>query len=200
MSEAGVGERGSAAPAADSGDGPPDGRVLLALARAALEEALGGRPAATPEQAWLERPGACFVTLKLDGRLRGCIGSMTPRRPLAEDVRENACAAALRDPRFPPVTASELPRLRLELSLLSPLEEIDCAGEEELTALLRPGVDGLLLEHGSHRGTFLPAVWESLRTPAEFVCRLKVKAGLPEDFWAPQMRIWRYTVRSWKEG
>ncbi len=175
------------------------GAVLLALARAALEEALGGKPSAPAEPAWLAEPGASFVTLELDGELCGCIGSIQAYRPLAEDVRTNALGAAFRDPRFPPLAADQLPRLRISVSVLSPLEPVEWSDEADLVRRLRPGVDGLVLEHDGHRGTFLPAVWRQLPAAAEFLRQLKRKAGLAVDFWAPDVRVSRYTVDSWSE-
>lgn len=184
--------------AGDESDGR--GRALLALARAALAEELAGeRPAEPPPAEWLERPGACFVTLEVDGELRGCIGSIDAYRPLAEDVRANALAAALRDPRFRSLGSAELASLRISVSLLSPLEPLSFAGEADLVRQLRPGRDGLVLEHGDRRGTFLPAVWRHFPEPAEFVTQLKRKAGLAADFWAPDVAVWRYTTESWSE-
>lgn len=176
------------------------GVVLLALARAALIEAFGGEPARPPEAAWLNAPGATFVTLKIDGELRGCIGTLEAYRPLAEDVQGNALAAAFRDPRFPGLEAAELARVRLHVSLLSELEPLTCSGEDDLLRRLRPGVDGLVLEHDGHRGTFLPAVWRQLPGPEEFLRQLKRKAGLPPEFWSSGVRISRYTVDGWAEA
>jgi AmmeMemoRadiSam system protein A len=175
------------------------GETLLALARSSLEEALKGEPASPPDAEWLEQPGACFVTLKQEGRLRGCIGSIHVHRTLAEDVGENARAAALRDPRFPTLTAEELDRVSIEVSLLSPLEALDFSSEEELLAQIRPAIDGLVLESQQYRGTFLPAVWESLPQPADFLRQLKRKAGLDGDFWSPEVKVWRFTVDHWSE-
>lgn len=175
------------------------GAVLLALARGALEEALGGGSPPPAEPAWLAEPAASFVTLELDGELCGCIGSIEAYRPLAEDVRVNALGAAFRDPRFPPLEASQLPRLRISVSVLSALEPVEWSDEADLAGRLRPGVDGLVLEHDGHRGTFLPAVWEQLPRPEDFLRQLKRKAGLPPGFWAPDVRISRYTVESWSE-
>ena len=176
------------------------GAVLLRLARAALGEALGAEPEPPPEPDWLERPGACFVTLRIDGELCGCIGSLEAYRPLADDLRANALAAAFRDPRFPPLEAGQLPRVSIEVSLLSELEPVPFRDEADLLARLRPGVDGLVLEHDGHRGTFLPAVWRQLPRPEQFLEHLKLKAGLPPEFWAADVRISRYTVDSWSES
>jgi AmmeMemoRadiSam system protein A len=175
------------------------GETLLALARSSLNEALRGEAFDPPEAGWLDQPGACFVTLKQEGRLRGCIGSIHVHRTLAEDVRENARAAALRDPRFSPLTEDELVHTSIEVSLLSPLEAVGFSSEEELLAQIRPAIDGLVLEYGEYRGTFLPAVWENLPRPADFLRQLKRKAGLETDFWSPEMKVWRFTVDHWSE-
>jgi AmmeMemoRadiSam system protein A len=175
------------------------GAVLLALVRGALEEALGGEVSPPAEPAWLAEPGASFVTLKLEGELCGCIGSIQAYRPLAEDVRANALGAAFRDPRFQPLQADQLPRLRISVSVLSALEPVEWSDEADLLRRLRPGVDGLVLEHDGHRGTFLPAVWRQLPAPGDFLRQLKRKAGLAPDFWAPDVRVSRYTVESWTE-
>jgi len=171
--------------------------TLLELARAALRAAFDGRtlrldPATLP--ALLAAPGAAFVTLERQGELRGCIGSLERRRPLAEDVCENACAAAFRDPRFAPLARPELADLDLHLSILGPLEPLPAASEAEALAALAPGVDGLVLEEGFHRATFLPAVWEKLPEPRQFLAHLKRKAGLPADHWSRALRLWRYRV------
>lgn len=175
------------------------GETLLALARSSLAAALQGESVTSPGGDWLEQPGACFVTLKLEGQLRGCIGSIHAHRPLEEDVCENAVAAALKDPRFPALTSEELGRTAIEVSLLSPLEELEFSSEDDLLAQLRPGTDGLVVEYRQYRGTFLPAVWESLPQPADFLCHLKRKAGLQADFWSPEMKVWRFTVEHWSE-
>ena len=183
-------------------DGPADaerGRVLLEIARETLSAAFGGETPAGHDTAWLHRPGACFVTLKKGGALRGCIGSLRPNRTLIEDLRRNTVAAALRDDRFPPLTAEELGEVTIEVSLLSELEPLPFAGERQLVAALRPGIDGVVLECGLRRGTFLPAVWRNLADPADFVRQLKRKAGLAEDFWSDEIAIFRYTTRSWSE-
>lgn len=143
----------------------------------------------------LQAPGACFVTLTLEGNLRGCLGSLETCRPLVEDVVENAFAAAFRDPRFAPLKAHEYDRIALSISVLSAAEAVACTSEADLVAALQPGVHGLILEEGAHiRATFLPAVWEHVRRPEDFVRHLKAKAGLPPDYWSPTLRIKRYTT------
>ena len=144
----------------------------------------------------LQQPSASFVTINLHGELRGCIGSLQAHRPLALDVVENAFSAAFRDPRFPRVTAKELPALDLHISILSPTQPMQFSSEQDLLRQLRPGIDGLVLQDGQHRGTFLPQVWESLPSPADFLAHLKRKAGLPAHHWSPAIQVERYTVES----
>jgi len=139
---------------------------------------------------------ASFVTLKHAGNLRGCIGSLTPISSLVEDVARNAFAAAFRDPRFTQLSATELPDLEIGISILGPTEPVDFGSEAELLEMLRPGIDGLVLQDGRHRGTFLPTVWESLPEPADFLGHLKQKAGLPADYWSETLEIERYTTES----
>jgi AmmeMemoRadiSam system protein A len=175
------------------------GRVLLGIARAAIGEELGITPPAPDHHAALRRPGATFVTLKKAGELRGCIGSLELRRPLGVDVRENAMAAAFRDPRFPPLTAWEFETTFIEISLLTTDERIDVRSEAELIAKLRPGIDGVIVQYGVNRATFLPQVWSTIADPRAFLAALKRKAGLPEDFWGTQLNVSRYTVTKWAE-
>lgn len=177
------------------------GAALLSIARGALERALGtgsaGEQAAPlPDQ---QAAGACFVTLRSAGELRGCIGSVEPYRALAEDVAANARAAAFRDPRFPPLTAEELAGLTIEVSVLSPLAPLEVTSESELYAALRPGVDGLCVEAGERRALFLPQVWESLPNPREFVAQLEAKAGLDPSTPPERLRWSRFTVESFEE-
>jgi AmmeMemoRadiSam system protein B/AmmeMemoRadiSam system protein A len=174
------------------------GRTLLALARAAIEARLFGSARAL-DAPWLAQAGATFVTLTRDGQLRGCLGSLEARRPLGEDVAENALAAAFRDPRFEPVGAAEWPRLRVEVSLLSPPKALHFADEAELLAALVPGEDGVILEADGRRATFLPQVWETLADKRQFLRELVRKAGLPADTRLGRCRLWRYRAVKWKE-
>jgi MEMO1 family protein len=175
------------------------GATLIGIARAAIGEQLGTASHAADGAAWLRQPGATFVTLTRASELRGCIGSLEAKRPLAIDVRENAVAAAFRDPRFKPLSAVEWADTHIEISLLSALEPIPAEDEASTLGNLRPGIDGLVLEFGHHRGTFLPQVWEQLPHPEAFLLNLKRKAGLPPDFWEPGMKLSRYTVTKWRE-
>ncbi len=147
----------------------------------------------------LREPGATFVTLHRDGVLRGCIGSVAARRPLGADVQANAEAAAFRDPRFAPLARHEFDLVDVEVSLLSASERMYCADESEVLAQLRPHVDGVILDCGTYRSTFLPQVWAQLPEPAEFLAALKRKAGLPADYWSAQIELSRYTVAKFAE-
>ncbi len=178
------------------------GAALLALARTAIAERLGlpcRQPACTDED-WLREKGACFVTLRKHGALRGCIGSLEAHRPLIDDVRANAVAAAFHDPRFPPLTSDEFEDIRLEISLLSALQPFPVESEADAIARLVPGRDGVMLEFGPHRGTFLPQVWDELPEASRFLAHLKLKAGLAADFWHDDIRLHRYTVDKYAES
>jgi AmmeMemoRadiSam system protein A/AmmeMemoRadiSam system protein B len=142
-------------------------------------------------------PGACFVTLHRRGELRGCIGSLEPRRPLAQDVAHNAGAAALRDPRFPAVRPDELAGLDVEVSVLGPARRLSFTSEHDLLSQLRPGVDGVIIEEamGERRATFLPAVWQSLPEPSEFIRQLLRKGGM-ESVPITSLRVSVYATQS----
>jgi AmmeMemoRadiSam system protein A len=172
------------------------GPTLLSIARASIESR-SAAPRAWDEE-WLRTPGATFVTLHLAAELRGCIGSIEPRRPLGDDVAHNARAAAYRDPRFAPVSPEEILRLEVEVSVLSPRVPVDATSEGEALAALRPGIDGVCLEFHDLASTFLPQVWKSIPEPIEFLGELRRKAGLPPRFWHPDVRLSRYTVEKYQ--
>jgi hypothetical protein len=176
------------------------GRVLILLARESLAAAFDLCDESERGEPWLSEPGATFVTLRIGDRLRGCIGTLRAWRPLLHDVRANTRSAAFSDSRFSPLRRVEYPRISLEVSLLSPYEPCGFRSEEEALAGLRPGIDGVIFEFRRHRSTFLPQVWEQLEDPRTFLAHLKHKAGLPPDFWHPEVRLSRYTVRKWEEG
>ena len=162
------------------------GRTLIANARHAIAGEFAIRVDDPPSHAALQRPGATFVTLFCRGELRGCIGSLKATRDLGVDVRENALAAAFRDPRFAPLTASEFEATWVEVSLLSAAERLRFDTEGELRARLRPGIDGVTLELAERRATFLPQVWETLPEPGDFLAALKHKAGSRSTSGAPR--------------
>jgi hypothetical protein len=179
---------------------PAHRQYLLDLARASIRHGIAtGRPLSVDLSSLppsLSERRATFVTLKKGGELRGCIGCLEAVKPLAIDVAENAFSAAFRDPRFPPVTADEIGGLEIHISLLTPPEPMNFVSERDLIGQLRPGIDGLILQEGPLRGTFLPSVWEALPRPGEFFRQLKLKAGLPEDYWSDTLRISRYRAES----
>jgi AmmeMemoRadiSam system protein B/AmmeMemoRadiSam system protein A len=190
-------ESGSRATSATSAE---DAR-LLTLARESIAHGLANGKALPVDPrdfpGSLGKPGAAFVTLRDEVRaLRGCIGSLEPHRSLVEDVCQNAWAAAFRDFRFPPVHASEFSRLHIHVSILEPPEALAARSLEALLAALTPEVDGLILEDGGRRATFLPQVWESVANAREFIALLWQKAGLPPDHWSETTRAWRYRTRS----
>lgn len=173
-----------------------DPAVTLRLGVRAVVEPLSGRRRWLPEPrdltGALAQAGACFVTLHGDEVLLGCIGSLTAQRPLGIDVAANAAAAAFDDPRLPPVTADDLPSMHVEVSVLGELTAVPATSWEHLHSLLRPGVDGLLIEDARHRATFLPAVWQSVPSAEDFLDHLWHKAGLALRTWPPGLRASRY--------
>jgi AmmeMemoRadiSam system protein A len=176
------------------------GSILLPIARAEISRALSVPRTADETAPWLTEHGACFVTLTQFGELRGCIGSLQAHRPLLADVKSNAVSAALRDPRFTPLTVDELDITTVEVSLLSESQEMQVRGEADALAQMRPNIDGIIFEYGRYRSTFLPQVWESLAHPRDFLAMLRRKAGLPDDFWAEGVKLSRYTVAKWSES
>ncbi len=174
--------------------------TLLELAHRSIECGLShGSPATVVASDYpreLAKHRACFVTLHLGGDLRGCIGSVERVRPLVVDVADRAFAAANKDPRFSPLETHEFETIDIEISVLSPLEPLSLESEKELLEKLRPGVDGLILQDEGSRGVFLPAVWESLPDPAEFVEQLRKKARLPSDFWSSALQVWTFRTET----
>lgn len=161
--------------------------ILLRAARRALEDGVRGRP---PEKLdpsiltpVLRAPGASFVTLTVDGALRGCVGALEAYQPLVEDVREHALAAALSDFRFPPVIEPELTGIRIEVSRLTAPVPLEYASADDLIARLRPHVDGVILRDGANRATYLPQVWKKLPSPADYLDSLCEKMGADAGLW-----------------
>jgi AmmeMemoRadiSam system protein A len=177
------------------------GEMLLELARKTLAEILtSGTVAAEPDDPALAVTAAAFVTLKIGGKLRGCIGNLEPVGPLWRGVRDNAINAAFHDPRFSPITPEELPAVRLDVSVLSPPKSLEYRETEELPGKLQPGIDGVILRDGPRGATFLPQVWQQLPSPEQFLGHLCMKAGLPKDTWQRRkLEIHIYHVQCFEE-
>jgi hypothetical protein len=175
------------------------GKTLLSLARGAIEASLCGNAQPIASEHWLQQAGATFVTLTKDGALRGCIGSLEAARPLAQDVVQNALAAAHRDPRFAALSAGEWPQCRVEVSLLSAAKPIRFADEADLLEQIRAGEDGLIIEAHGRRATYLPQVWEVIPDKQQFLDELKRKAGIAFDTRLAACKVSRYRVVKWTE-
>jgi AmmeMemoRadiSam system protein A len=183
---------------------PEEKQILLRMARHALETGVRGWKLLPLDDASLtpalRAEGASFVTLTVRGNLRGCIGALEPYQPLAEDVRENAMAAALEDYRFPPVQENELAGIEIEISRLTLPEPLEYSDADDLIAKLGPGRDGVILRDGLRRATFLPQVWEKIPDPAEFLTNLCYKMGAAPDTWrSKHLAVLVYQVEEFHE-
>jgi len=174
-------------------------QLMIQVARDAIASKLDSQTISRPidydsisKLAWLRKPAATFVTLSIKGELRGCIGTLEPRRSLLQDIQTNAVNAAFNDKRFEPLRVSEFGSLSIHISVLTEPKELSVFNEKELLNYLRPGLDGLILEERGYRATFLPQVWQQLPAPKAFLQHLKTKAGLPVDYWSDHMRFFIY--------
>lgn len=175
------------------------GAILLPIARASISEMFGQEYNAAEDAAWLQQQAACFVTLTQEEQLRGCIGTLEAHRPLLDDLKNNAIAAAFHDPRFQPLSEKELDITEIEISLLSPMQPLSFSSQQEALSGIQAGSDGIVFEYKRFRSTFLPQVWEQLPDKTLFMSHLKQKAGLSADFWDDEVKIYRYTVSKWRE-
>ena len=167
-------------------------KELLAIARQSIEYGFANRQPLKPDlnqyDEILRQPRATFVTLKIDSNLRGCIGTLQAVDPLLTSVADSAYKAAFQDPRFSPLTQEEFNQIEVSISVLTPPEEITFTSETDLVSQLQAGIDGLIIESGHKRATFLPEVWHSLPEANDFLRQLKLKAGMgagetPEKAW-----------------
>ncbi len=174
--------------------------ALIEVARASVSLGVSGagryKPRVEDYPPRLRQRRACFVTLRIDGRLRGCVGCLEPREGLVCEVAQAAHSAAFKDPRFAQVTEVELDALQFHISVLTPPVAMHFTDEQTLLSQLRPGIDGLVLRVGKHCGTFLPQVWESIPEPADFLRQLRLKAGLAPDHWSDSLIVERYQTES----
>lgn len=181
--------------------GDTHGKALLGLARSAIGATLGfNAPPEHPPEPWWRELRATFVTLMIEERLRGCIGSLDAKRPLGEDIIANARAAALQDPRFAPLSREEFERTEVEVSMLSAPKRIVFEDHADLIAQLKPGEDGIVLEAEGRRATFLPQVWENLPEAEQFIAQLKQKAGIPNALSTSRCKVLRYAALKWSES
>jgi len=181
-----------------------DQKTLLQIARNSIELAVRKnkkQPIQVKDYSTiLQQEGASFVTLTLNGRLRGCIGTLKAYQPLVLDVREHAILAALEDTRFPPVRESELPHIHIEVSRLTEPKPFAYQTTEDLLNGLQPGKDGVVLRQGYHSATFLPQVWDQIPDPADFLSELCQKMGAPADTWQKQkLEVSTYQVQEFSE-
>ncbi|MGD8389033.1 MAG: AmmeMemoRadiSam system protein A [Desulfobacteraceae bacterium] len=181
-----------------------EGAKLISLARETIEarwrkqESQPGAEGPFSEK-FSEKRGT-FVTLTIDGGLRGCIGHIIPQETIVEGVKENAINAAFRDPRFPPLTAKEWDRVHVEVSILTDPRPLPYDGAEDLLQKLRPGVDGVILRKGMYQATFLPQVWDQLPRKEDFLTHLCLKAGLDGDAWKREtLEVSTYQVQAFEE-
>lgn len=180
-----------------------DRQILLTLARESIRvRLLFDRDLQIDETVFshaLQQPACSFVTLKIKQTLRGCIGSTEASRPLVVDVVHHAASAALDDPRFPPLSLQEEALVSIEISVLTEATPLLFSSEDELLAQLEPGIDGLTIESGTQRATFLPSVWTTLPDKQQFLDHLKSKAGLEPELSAEKLKAWHYQTVCFRE-
>ncbi|MBW2064518.1 MAG: AmmeMemoRadiSam system protein A [Deltaproteobacteria bacterium] len=181
-----------------------EGEYLISLARKTIEKELlnresSGDPGQVPSEKFKEKRGT-FVTLTINGQLRGCIGHIVPQESVLEGVRVNAINAAFKDPRFPPLSKEELEKVKIEVSILTEPRPLDYEDAQDLLEKLSPGVDGVIIKKGYHQATFLPQVWEQLPDKKEFLTHLCLKAGLNGDEWKKgDLEVLTYQVQAFEE-
>ena len=181
-----------------------DRTFLLNLARQSIREALDRQSLSPLDYSQLspqlKEPGATFVTLTCGGELRGCVGALEAYQPLVDDVRERALAAAFNDYRFPPLTTAEFPGIKIEISRLTKPQPLRYDKPEELLKLLKVNNDGVILQFGSRRSTFLPQVWEKIPDPVIFLNHLCEKMGVDPHFWRyKKLQVYTYQVEMFEE-
>lgn len=177
--------------------------VYLHIAKSAIGEHFGltkiDRDALVESYPELAAEKACFVTLTIDHRLRGCIGSIIPHRPLIDDLIYNAISASFKDPRFPPLGSDEFARVSIEVSLLTIPKNVTYTDRNDLKTLIRPHIDGVILRLGNQQATFLPQVWDELSDFDLFFAHLGLKAGIGSDPLSYHPQIYTYQVEKFEE-
>lgn len=180
-------------------------KFLLDFARVAIDAHISNKPfqpikPGSLTEALLEY-AASFVTLSKEGQLRGCVGGLEPRFPLYQDVYTHAIAAATQDFRFPPVQPYELPQIQIEISRLSIPIKLEYKDPDDLIKKLCPFRDGVLIQYGARRATFLPQVWKKIPDPHLFLDRLCEKLGCAPNIWCLEpLEICVYQVEEFNES
>ena len=185
---------------------PHQGQQLVKLARRTIAEELGqslsenSTPAGELKDEIFQSHRASFVTLTLEGQLRGCIGSLLAAEPVTTNISKNAIHAAFNDPRFGPLSVDEFREISIDISILSNPTKLTYHDADDLLTKLRPGIDGVILSKDTASVTFLPQVWEQLPQPEKFLGHLCLKAGLSSQAWrAGDLEIQIYQVQYFKE-
>lgn len=180
-----------------------DGSVYIQIAKNAIQEHFDeigiDRDLYVSTYPELSQKKACFVTLTLNNRLRGCIGSIIAHQSLIDDLISNARSAAFHDPRFPPLSREEFSHLSIEVSLLTHPEPVEYSDRADLERIIRPHVDGVILRLGNYQATFLPQVWDDLSDFNAFFSHLGMKAGIGNDPLSYHPDIYTYQVQKYEE-
>ena len=181
-----------------------EGKYLLSVARKTIDRALSGKEGpekgGTDLSPLFDEQRGTFVTLTIRGNLRGCIGHIIPQEALIEGVRINAINAALKDPRFRPLSKNEWKRVKIEISILTEPKPLSYSDADDLLKKLRPGIDGVIIKKGYHQSTFLPQVWDQLPRKEEFLNHLCLKAGLDGDEWKKgRIEVSTYQAQAFEE-
>jgi AmmeMemoRadiSam system protein A len=181
-----------------------EGKYLIGVARNTIKSKLDNVEGPqvdrkdVPEK--FQKSLGTFVTITIDGNLRGCIGHIIPRETLLEGIKQNAINAAFKDPRFPPLQKEEFNKIDIEISILTPPQELSYSDAEDLLKELRPGIDGVIIKKGLYEATFLPQVWDQLPEKEEFLSHLCLKAGLSVDSWkTDKLQVSTYQVQAFEE-
>ena len=181
-----------------------EGRYLLSFARKTIEQKIFNLGAqlelgSFDSNTFSEKRGT-FVTLTIDGGLRGCIGNIVPQESLLDGVKANAINAAFRDPRFEPLSEKEWEKVKIEISILTDPKPLDYSNGRDLLEKMKPGSDGVILKKGYNQATFLPQVWEQLPEKKEFLTHLCLKAGLDGNEWEKgKLEVSTYQVQAFEE-
>lgn len=174
-------------------------KFLLEIARRAIQYKLENKELKLnnlPKELLEKR--SCFVTLEINNKLRGCIGTLYPTRELYKEIIHNAISAAFNDPRFPPLTKEELNNIKIEISILTTPKKLEYKDKQDLLNKLNKN-QGIIIKKNNKQATFLPQVWEQVNNKEEFLSHLCMKAGLNLNEWENNTEVYIYEVEYFKE-